>query len=86
MISKVTEYTVYESPDGGETVYVRKSGKPGRQIYSQSESAIEKVARLRDNQLWYNIRRAAKDNPTLQAALEQCIMIYKLSDQRHDDV
>lgn len=87
MISKVTEYTVYESPDGGETVYVRKSGNiASRELYSQTHTAKQKVAALKENQLWYNIRQAAKDNPTLQAALDQCIMIYKLSKESDDDV
>ena len=34
---------------------------------------------LMENQLWYNIRRMAKTNPTLQDALNKCILIYKLS-------
>lgn len=84
MISKITEYTVYESPDGGETVYARKSGEVGRQLYSVSDTAKEKIARLKENQLWYNIRQAAKTNPILQQALDQCIMIYKLSKDYED--
>lgn len=34
---------------------------------------------LKDSQLWGNIRRAASGNPALQKALEQCIIIYKLT-------
>lgn len=37
------------------------------------------VAGLREDQLWGNIRREAKTNPTLQRALDRAIMIYKLS-------
>jgi hypothetical protein len=37
------------------------------------------VATLREDQLWGNIRREARANPTLQKALERAIMIYKLS-------
>lgn len=84
MISKITEYTVYESPDGGETVYARKSGESSRQLYSVSDTAKEKITRLKENQLWYNIRQAAKTNPVLQQALDQCIMIYKLSKDYED--
>ena len=32
-----------------------------------------------EDQLWGEIRRAAKTNPTLQDALERAIVIYKLS-------
>lgn len=86
MISKITEYTVYESPDGGETVYARESGQPSRELYSQSDKAKERIAGMRENQLWYKIRLAAKTNPTLQDALDQCIMIYKLSKEYPDNV
>jgi hypothetical protein len=42
------------------------------------------VEQLRQNQLWHDIRTAAQTNPTLQAALDQCIMIYKLSETHTD--
>lgn len=32
-----------------------------------------------ESKLWGEIHRAAKTNPTLQKALEQCIIIYHLS-------
>ena len=34
---------------------------------------------MMEDQLWGQIRRAAKINPTLQDALERAIMIYQLS-------
>jgi hypothetical protein len=34
--------------------------------------------------LWHDIRTAAQTNLTLQAALDQCIMIYKLSETNSD--
>jgi hypothetical protein len=34
---------------------------------------------IMEDQLWGNIRREAKTNPTLQKALDRAIMIYKLS-------
>jgi hypothetical protein len=34
---------------------------------------------VKENQLWGEIRRAARTNKTLQSALEECIIIYKLS-------
>jgi len=33
----------------------------------------------KDAKLWRDIREHAKDNPALQKALEQCIIIYNLS-------
>jgi len=37
------------------------------------------VEHVREDKLWGEIRLAARTNPTLQEALNQCIMIYKLS-------
>lgn len=37
------------------------------------------VDHIRDAQLWGKIHQAAKTNPALQKALEQCIIIYHLS-------
>ena len=34
---------------------------------------------LKEKQLWDKIHDAAKDNPALQRALDQCIIIYNLS-------
>lgn len=34
---------------------------------------------IMENKLWGEIHRAAKTNPALQHALEQCIIIYNLS-------
>ena len=32
-----------------------------------------------ENQLWLDIRRAARTNPSLQDALERAVVIYQLS-------
>jgi hypothetical protein len=78
-ISKITEAVIYESPDGGETIYVRESGSTQRQLHSQSPRAIDLHAQIKEDQLWGQIRRAAKTNPTLQRVLEEAILIYNLS-------
>jgi hypothetical protein len=39
----------------------------------------EHVQRVLEDKLWGEIRRAAKTNNALQSALEECIIIYKLS-------
>jgi hypothetical protein len=83
-VQHISEYIVYESPDGGETVYARQAGQAQRTLYSVSDDARDRVEQLRQNQLWHNIRTAAQTNPTLQAALDQCIMVYKLSETNSD--
>lgn len=79
MVNKITEAVIYESPDGGETVYVREHGSTQRQLHSQSPRAIDIQEQLKEDQLWGQIRRAAKTNLALQDALEQAKVIYQLS-------
>ena len=79
MVNKITEAVIYESPDGGETVYVREHGSTQRQLHSESARAIDIREQVQEDQLWGQIRRAAKTNPALQNAIEQVKLIYHLS-------
>jgi hypothetical protein len=79
IVSKITEAVIYESPDGGETIYIRENGSNHRQLHSQSPRAIDLHEQIKEDQLWGQIRRAAKSNPTLQRALDEAILIYQLS-------
>jgi hypothetical protein len=79
IVSKMTEAIIYESPDGGETIYVRENGSSQRQLHSQSPRAIDLHEQIKEDQLWGQIRRAAKTNPTLKRALDEAILIYQLS-------
>jgi hypothetical protein len=40
---------------------------------------------LMEDKLWGEIRREAKDNPALQAALERAILIYHLSKDKPNE-
>ena len=77
---------LYESPDGGDTVYARYEGESDRWLVGQSSRAKSVVEELKQNKLWGNIHRAAKTNPVLQDALDRVILIYELSknDERRD--
>jgi len=79
MVSKITEAVIYESPDGGETIYVRESGSSQRQLHSQSPRAVDLHEQIKEDQLWGQIRRAAKTNPALKHALDEAVLIYTLS-------
>ena len=79
MVNKITEAVIYESPDGGETVYVREHGSTQRRLHSESARAIDIREQVREDQLWAQIRLAAKTNPALQNAIEQVKLIYHLS-------
>jgi hypothetical protein len=43
-------------------------------------------AHLKEEQLWKAIRAASKTNKSLQNALEECIIIYKLSKEYKDGI
>jgi hypothetical protein len=55
-------------------------------MYEGGVQPLSSVVRdqIKENQLWYDIRRAAETNKTLQAALDHAIMIYKLSKEYKD--
>lgn len=66
---------IYESPDSGETVYKRKIGSTDRTLHRVSKS-VQDDAQLK---LWKEILFASKHNIALANALEQAVVIYKLS-------
>ena len=83
---------VYERD--GDTVYQREVGAdPSTRTeaghdYSTHEERRDADIRagmkkrrddIMEDQLWGNIRRAARANPTLQDALDQAIMLYHLT-------
>jgi hypothetical protein len=79
MVNKITEAVIYESPDGGETIYVREPGSTQRQLHRKSLQAHALHEQLMEQKLWGQIHRAAKTNPAIQDALEQVKVIYYLS-------
>lgn len=71
---------IFESPDGGETVYSREVGSASRTLHSESPKKKSMHERIAEDQLWGNIRRAAETNPTLQEAMERVKVTYYLTD------
>ncbi len=65
---------IYESPDGGKTVFERETGSLKRNLI-RSEGLDD----LNDHLLWVEIRKAAKTNPALQKAVARVKMLYRLS-------
>jgi hypothetical protein len=74
---------IYESPDGGETVYGRYRGETERFLVGESLKALERRTGIVEDKLWRDIRNAAKTNPTLQQALDRAIIIYHLTKEDH---
>ena len=72
---------IFESPDGGETVYVREPGSNQRQLHKESEKKKSVHKQLQESKLWGNIHRAAKTNPGLNELIEQAKVLYHLSNK-----
>ena len=72
----MTKY-IYESPDGGHTVYRREMGKTNRTLYSVDKETQNKLDNVKEEKLWGSIRIAAKQDPILQEMLDK-IKTYHL--------
>jgi hypothetical protein len=71
---------VYESPDGGQTVFKRKIGDSSRVITDESEQRVkELVFELTEDVEWQNIRYAAKSNSVLRDMLNRAREYYYLT-------
>jgi len=68
---------VYEKVDG--VTYARKFGEKNRVVIGWDHEMFEKIEKMKEDQLWEDIRSAAKTNKSLQKALERVKMLYRLS-------
>jgi hypothetical protein len=79
---------IYER--NGDEVYAREFGQTERKLIGYKYEMEGKPdprtndgrplhEHIKEDQLWNNIRRAAKTNSALQEALERAIIIYHLS-------
>jgi hypothetical protein len=73
---------IYESPDGGLTTYARLEGTTERVMIGQSWQARELV----EQRLWAEIYKKRNQNTALQRSVEECIIIYKLSEEYKDGI
>ena len=70
---------IYESPDGGKTVYAREMGSPDRWLLHM-DGETQRMLDLRDEErMWEKIRDAARTNMALADLLEQVKMTYQLT-------
>lgn len=75
----MSKHYVYESPDGGRTVYEREIGSSERRLTARSlETHRDIRAEMQENKLWGAIRRMAKEDPALDELLSHAVVYYKL--------
>jgi hypothetical protein len=72
MIKSSEEIIIYESPDGGKTVYSRKSGSSDRTMIKEdtSQHYITKWYQ------WKEILKLAETEPSLANAINKAEMLY----------
>jgi hypothetical protein len=70
------ETYIYESPDGGDTVYRRMVGSLDREMIR--EGPLRK--KMLRNQLWRDIFESAESDPVLKDMLERIEVYYRLKD------
>jgi hypothetical protein len=75
---KITEVTIYESPDGGRTVYARRPGSTIRQPHSQDAGLKRELKELEQERRWVDIMSARRNNPELNRLCEQVEIMYEL--------
>ena len=69
---------IFESPDGGKTLYARNFGETDRKLIYESPEVKSTRERILEDKLWDEIRRKAKTHPGLQAEMERVIIFYNL--------
>lgn len=69
---------IYESPDGGDTVYAREHGKTERVMIGQNTRAKSLMEKLEEDKLWGEIRRMATTDPGMANILDQARVYYQL--------
>lgn len=78
MIKSIEEIVIYESPDGGKTVFSRKSGETVSHLHSVDEKWHQEQELT---QRWMNLKHAvflADNDPTLDDAIKKVEMLYLL--------
>jgi hypothetical protein len=75
MSDRIETY-IYESPDGGGTIYRRTAGSVDRELIR--EGPLRK--QMLRNQLWRDIFQSAESDPVLKDMLDRVEVYYTLKD------
>ena len=78
-VNKITEVTIFESPDGGRTVYARNPGSQHRELHSQDPGLQRELEELEQQKRWIDIFLARENDTELNRLCEQVEILYELS-------
>lgn len=69
---------IYESPDGGKTIYARSMGRIARRVVNGKTGESDSRRELNLQVMWHGIHSAAQHDPVLNQMLEQIEVYYQL--------
>lgn len=69
---------IYESPDKGETIFVRLPGELDRVMVHESQNMRSMRQKMQEDAMWGEIRRMAQTDPTMKDLADKMIMTYHL--------
>jgi len=79
MVSKITEVTIFESPDGGRTVYARQPGSTTKSLHYQDPRLQQELEELENKRRWAEIFESRHTNTALAEMCNKIEMLYELS-------
>jgi hypothetical protein len=74
----VSRRVIFESPDGGNTIYKRTFDSLTRELHQEDPEVIKQQELAIRSQRMMRIIRLAETNPTLRDALEKLETLYAL--------
>lgn len=80
-MNDIPETYIYESPDGGHTVYRRVIGQTQRELVSISEELLQQKEIDSLWTKWIPILRASRTDPALRELIERAETYYHLKSQ-----
>lgn len=76
LVKNITEIVVYESPDGGKTVYSRESGTSERNLIRMNDDPNSKLSNRIGR--WVHILNLAQQHPGLEDLVTRAEVYYEL--------
>lgn len=73
---------IYESPDGGDTVYAREAGSTERIMIGQNTRAKSLIDKIQEDKLWGDIRRMAESDLAMAELLDKAKVYYYLKNEQ----
>ena len=78
IVSKITEVTIFESPDGGRTVYARQPGSNTKALHYQDPKLHQELEELEHKRRWVEIFESRHTNTALAELCNKVEMLYEL--------